>query len=287
MLRQIMEATPHAMFLIGDDGVITVANAATERLFGHPRVDLLSMAVDELVPERFRPVHSPVGEGRDLLACHASGREFPIQITLSPVGFTGGVQTLASVVDMTERTLAHERLTTIVESAPNAMVMVDAAGLIVQVNSETEKLFGYTRAELVSMDVEVLLPERLRAEHHDLRSVFAERPEQRDIGEGRDLFGRRQDGSEFPVEIGLTPLVVREEQHVLASILDISERLQIQAVQTAKHADILRRSILDSLPFSIIASERDGTIVTANPAAERLLGFDRDELVGRHVSSGA
>jgi len=297
MLQQVVQATPHAMFVLDEDGAVTVANAATERMFGRSRTDLLTTTIEQLIPGRFhggrtfptdghfaRPGYPSATVGA-VMGRHADGTEFPLQVALNPVQVGEEVRMLASVVDITERMRSEERLTSIIEAAPNAMVMVNAAGIIVQVNAETERSFGYSRDELISMDVEVLLPERLRAEHHDLRSVFFEQPDTRDVGAGRDLFGLRRDGSEFPVEIGLTPILILDEQHVLASILDISARLQVQAVETARHADVLRRSILDSLPFSIIASERDGTIVTANPAAERLLGFDRDELVGSPVDA--
>lgn len=172
----------------------------------------------------------------------------------------------------------------IIEATPNAMLMVDPRGRITLVNTQTEALFGYSRDELLAMDVEQLIPERFR-EHHTYRDGFFDRPDRREMGAGRELFGRRRDGTEVPIEIGLNPIQIADEQHVLASVIDITERLFVQAIESAKHADRMRRSILDSLPFSIIASDADGTIVTANPAAERLLGFDRDELVGSPIGA--
>ncbi len=182
-------------------------------------------------------------------------------------------------VDADENTMLRQ----IIEATPNAMVMVDSAGRITLVNTQTEVLFGYTRDELLSMKVEDLIPERLRPRHEGYRTGFFEGPDRRLMGAGRELFGRRRDGTEIPVEIGLNPIRVRDEQQVLASVIDITERLQVQAMKSAKDADRLRSSILASLPFSIIASDPDGTIVTANPAAERLLGFDRGELVGSDI----
>ena len=172
----------------------------------------------------------------------------------------------------------------IIEATPNAMVMVDPVGRITLVNTRTEVLFGYTRDELLSMTVEELVPERLRAQYDRYRTAFFRTPDRRETGAARELFGRRRDGTEIPIEIGLNPIQVGDEQHVLASVVDVTERLQLQAIESAKDADRLRSSILASLPFSIIASDPDGTIVTANPAAERLLGFDRGELVGSDIN---
>ncbi|MCD9198276.1 putative bifunctional diguanylate cyclase/phosphodiesterase [Aeromicrobium wangtongii] len=173
----------------------------------------------------------------------------------------------------------------VIEATPNAMVMVDSRGRITLVNQQMEILFGHSRADLLEMTVERLIPDRFRERHVGFRDGFFQRPDTRSMGAGRDLFGRHASGREFPIEIGLNPILINEEHHVLASIIDISERLQIQATESARTADRLRASILASLPFSIIASEPDGTIVTANPAAERLLGFDRDELIGSPISA--
>lgn len=173
----------------------------------------------------------------------------------------------------------------IIEATPNAMVMVDQHGRIVLVNTQTELLFGHDRQGLLTMSVEDLIPERLRGHHTTFRDTFFDRPDTRAMGAGRDLFGRHASGREFPIEIGLNPMQILGDTYVLASIIDVTERILAQAVENARQADGLRRSILNSLPFSIIATDPDGTIVTANPAAERLLKFDPDELVGSPIGS--
>lgn len=173
----------------------------------------------------------------------------------------------------------------IIEATPNAMVMVDERGRITLVNSQTELLFGHGRNDLLTMRVEDLIPERFRGVHVAFRDGFFEGPDTRAMGAGRELFGRHASGREFPIEIGLNPIEIRGKTYVLASIIDVTERILAQAVESARRADGLRRSILDSLPFSIIASDPDGIIVTANPAAERLLKFDHDELIGSTIGS--
>ena len=116
----------------------------------------------------------------------------------------------------------------VVEWAPNAMVMVDASGCIVLVNAETERVFGYRRADLVGQSVEVLVPARLVAHHAAYRGGFFADPTPRPMGSGRDLFARHADGSEFPVEIGLNPIETEDGVMVLASIVDITERKRSQ-----------------------------------------------------------
>ena len=111
-----------------------------------------------------------------------------------------------------------------VELAPMGMVMVNAAGGIVLVNAEAERLFGYTRQEMLGQPIEMLVPHRYRAGHPGLRASFMGCPAARRMGGGRDLFGLRKDGREFPVEIGLTPIETDEGLFVLSVIVDITER---------------------------------------------------------------
>lgn len=116
----------------------------------------------------------------------------------------------------------------VVEWAPNAMVMIDAAGCIVLVNAEAERVFGYQRSGLIGRPVEQLVPERASGGHAAFRDGFFANPAPRPMGSGRDLFARRADGSEFPVEIGLNPIETEGGVMVLASIVDITERKRAQ-----------------------------------------------------------
>ena len=122
-------------------------------------------------------------------------------------------------------------LTAIIDGSPYAKVLVDGRGRITLVNAQTEKLFGYTRAELLGQSIELLVPARFRPGHPALRGAFTEAPSARSMGAGRDLYGRRKDGSEVPIEIGLNPIVTDVETFTLAAITDITER---------KHAEELR-----------------------------------------------
>ena len=123
---------------------------------------------------------------------------------------------------------SEERFRQVVESAPNAIVMIGPTGLIEMVNAETERVFGYTRNELLGKPVEMLVPERYRPKHPGLRTSFFADPVSRPLGAGRDLHGLRRDGSEFPVEIGLNPIQTEEGTMVLSAIVDISGRKQLE-----------------------------------------------------------
>ncbi|WP_299697414.1 EAL domain-containing protein [Hydrocarboniphaga sp.] len=293
-MRLVIEATPNAMIMVDGSGAIVLVNSQTEKLFGYGRSELLGQRVEMLVPARFRHHHDgyrrgffahpdtrAMGAGRDLYGLRKDGSEVPIEIGLNPLQMPEGDFVLAAIIDITERKRAEQRLRLVIEAAPNAMLMVNARGGIVLVNSQTEQLFGHTREELLALSIEALIPSRFRGRHEGYRKGFFAQPDARAMGAGRDLYGLRKDGSEVPIEIGLNPLQTEEGSFVLASVIDITERIGAEKLSRAAQADLLRQSILDSLPFSIIATDVDGRILTANPAAERLLGFGRHELVGQ------
>lgn len=142
---------------------------------------------------------------------------------------------------------------TVVEVSPNAMVMVDAEGQIEFVNARTEQMFGYDRGELVGQPVEVLVPERFREAHPRYLRDYFRAPEQRAMGAGRDLYGRRRDGTEFPVEIGLNPLENGGERFVLSVIIDITARKEIESRLQGSAAE-LARSNADLEQFAYAAS---------------------------------
>lgn len=168
----------------------------------------------------------------------------------------------------------------IIEATPTAMVMVDETGRITLVNSRTERLFGRSRDELFSMDVSALFAERFRPSESEFRAIFLDENGVDDDEVRTDWMGLHSNGREFPVEVGLNRICIAGHPYVLASVVDISVRLEAQSVDRAQRSDQLRRSIVDSLPFTVIATDLDGTILTVNPAAEQFLGFSRDELVG-------
>ncbi len=157
-------------------------------------------------------------------------------------------------LDITQRKQAAELLRLVFEAAPNAMIMVSAEGKIVLVNAQTEAIFGYSRDELIGQPVELLVPEAVRSVHPDYRQGYVGQPTARVIGAGRELFWRRKDGSEVPVELGLNPIETSEGLFVLASVIDITERRRAELEagrQREELAHLSRVTMLGELSGSL------------------------------------
>ncbi len=303
-LTSVIDSIPTAIVMVNAEGDIVLVNAQTEMLFGYSRSQLLGEPVELLIPLRYRHHHPdlrggfynkatvrPMGSGRDLYGLRRDGTEFPIEIGLNPIRADEKLYVLSAIVDITERKRLEARFRATVENAPTAMLMIDPAGTIVLVNSETTRLFGYEQSELLGKKIEILVPARFAKQHPTLRTHFFANPEGRRMGTGRELFGLRKDESEFPVEIGLNPIATDEGQFVLAAIVDITER-QRSLSQLRAANEALESSNIELQQFAYIASHdlqtplraisgfaqclqedyRDKISATANTYIERIVG---------------
>ena len=162
----------------------------------------------------------------------------------------------------------------LLESAPDAIVGIGRDGRIAFVNAQTEKLFGYARAQLIGEPVEKLVPERYHGAHGGHRSGYFTDPRTRPMGAGLDLYGLRSDGTEFPAEISLSSIETEDGLLATAAIRDITDR---------KNAEAKFQQLLESAPDAIVGIGRDGRIVLVNAQTEKLFGYARDQLIGEPV----
>jgi PAS domain S-box-containing protein len=273
-LAAIVEYSGDAILTKSLDGILQTWNAGAERLFGYTAYEVIGKSVTILIPPDRLDEESEIlqhirqgqpSERLETVRLGKDGRRIRVSLGVSPIKDADGRIGASNVIhDITELTAAREALLkardeledrvkertleltraeaqfrTVLESAPDAMVVVNPEGKIILVNARTEELLGYRREELLEHSIEMLVPERFRAALPEHRAQFFSQPRARPMGPGLDLYGLHKDGHEIPIEISLSPLVTEEGAVVTGAIRDISERKKAEESLRAVSGQLL------------------------------------------------
>lgn len=243
--RSLIESDIDALIATNPQGIITDVNQQMRLLTGCDRQSLIGTPFKNYFTDpqaAERGIKLALRDGHvvdhELTAIAKDGGMTAVSYNASTFRDANGVVqgVVGAARDVTELKRAEANFRGLLESAPEAMVIVNEQGRIVLVNSQTEKLFGYDRHELVNQLVEILIPKRHQIDHLAHRQAYFQRPRTRSMGMGAELFGMRKDGSEFPVEVSLSTLETEEGILVSSSIRDISERKRTErAIQEKNH----------------------------------------------------
>lgn len=254
LIEILQTSTEYSLIAVDSSDTLILWNEGARRLYGYDSVEILGKAkLEKLLDLEEVANHQPAvmqsealrnGKWQGTLrGVHKNGKRFQGGATLTPyfdaAGRHNGYLLISKEIPHEiPSTKAEEKFRGLLESAPDAIVIVDHQGGIVLVNSQVERLFGYAREELLNQPVEVLVPPRFRDKHpNHRRSYFAE-PRVRPMGGGFDLLGLRKDGTEFPVEISLSPLQTEDGVLVSSSIRDVTERKRAELILQEKNLEL-------------------------------------------------
>ncbi|MCC9601682.1 PAS domain-containing sensor histidine kinase [Stieleria sp. JC731] len=231
------ELCPVPILLISDDGVIQKTNVRLDELFGYDRDELRGQKVEVLVPTEVRRYHKDLrnayfeiptsrkmGSGRDLYGVRKDGTLLPVEIGLDHLVIDDQQMVLASVLDIRERKKSEAFIRRALNAASSAMIQVNEQGIIELANVRAGTMFGYEAEELLGKSIELLVPSRYRRKHPVYRTSYLAQHSTRGMGFGRELYGLRCDGSEFPIEITLTPIHETGGRSTMATVNDITDR---------------------------------------------------------------
>jgi PAS domain S-box-containing protein len=258
LMGNILESSTECSLIATDtEGVIVLWNEGARRLYGYEPDEIIGKPKSVLHPaddvEAGLPktmMEAALRDGRwagIVPRVRKDGSPFTARVVMTPRrsvnGTPGGFLLISSdataeVELTTRRERAEEKFRGLLESAPDAMVIVDRDGEIQLVNAETQELFGYSRDELIGRPIEMLIPDRYHARHPEHRNGFFRQPKARPMGAGLDLWGRRSDGAEFPVEISLSPLQTEEGVLATATIRDVTERKRFEEQLNATNVEL-------------------------------------------------
>ncbi len=285
------EQNPDALLVLSPEGLVLEWNPAAESIFGYRQADVQGRSLLDLIVPKDRAHEEDLMRAeavrlgssvRETVRRRQDGTLVHINVSTKAVLDASGqlLYFLSSKKDVTqlkverEAKLLEARFRDLLESTPDAIVMVNVTGRIVLVNSQAERVFGYARTELLGQAVEMLLPHRYRGAHLGHRSGFFGQPRTRTMGAGLELHGLHKDRGEFPVEISLSPIDTEEGTMVMSAIRDITDR---------KRADQKFKDLLEAAPDAMVIVNREGRIVLVNSQAVKLFGWSRDELLGQPI----
>ena len=261
-VKALLESSPEAMVIVNAEREIIMVNEQAEKLFGYNRDELIHEKIEKIIPEEYRANHPEkfksyldqpylrqMNAKLELKGQNKNEEVFPAEVSLSPV-YVDDEVIIASTIRDISRQIAHEqdlkdaheladrekeKYEGILDSSPEAMIIVDQNGTIRLVNSQTERLFLFSREELIGEQIEVLIPHRYRKTHPQKFQNFITAPIIRPMGANLELYGMKKDETEFSIEVSLSPIQLEHDFLIASTVRDISERLKFEnELKTAK-----------------------------------------------------
>ena len=296
--NELLDASWEAVIVANNDGDITYVSAQATRLFGYDDGELVGQKVEVLLPDALRKEHvkhrarysklprsRPLVAGLDLKGKCKNGRVFEAEIALTPFETAEGLMIASTVRDISADNTSESYFRNILESAPDAMVIIDHYGKIAIVNGQAKEMFGYSREEMMGQEIELLLPESLHDRHLSHRARYARDPNLRPMGIGMELHARRKDGSVFPVEISLSPVTSASGSFVSSVIRDVTSRKKLERDLISARQEAERANKANSAFLAAASHDLRQPVQALSLLTGALRRTAKDELVLEMVES--
>lgn len=315
-LHIIADALPNGVILFDYNSIIVYINDYAANLFQYSKDEITGQNLDILIPSTFKKKHKEfmasfrenpskrnMGDGRELLGLKKDGKNFPLEIGLSPIYTPHGDLILASLLDISGRKKLIRRFNLLVDSTPNSMVIIDNKGIIKQANKETQRQTGFMKNELEGESLENLIPEEYIEKYRIFLDEFMNIPIARALGKGRDLYVKRCDGSSFPVEIKLKPIETEDDILILVTLLDITERKKYeneliqyneelmtslekieQQRNTIKESEEKYKAVIANMDDIFYRTDNNQRLTIVSPSALKYTEYEKvEDLLGKNV----
>jgi len=297
----ILDAAVDGVITIDANGLVETFNRAAEAIFGYSAEEVVGKNVKMLMPEPYHSDHDGylaaykatgrpkiIGIGREVIGRRKDGSTFPMDLAVGKSRDRGRPLYAGIVRDITARQQTEQQLRdseartrAIVETAADGIITIDPVGTILTVNSATERLFGYSAEEMLGQNVKMLMSEPYQSRHDGFLSAYRTTGQRKIIGIGREVEGRRKNGSLFPMELSVGEAVFGTSRIFTGIVRDITARKQTE--QSLLDGEARTRAIVETAADGIITIDPDGTVLTVNSATERIFGYRAEEVVGQNV----
>lgn len=299
----ILDAAVDGIITIDEQGRIESFNRAAEGIFGYREEEVLGRNVSMLMPEPDRSRHDSylrnyiwsgqakiIGIGREVTGLRKDGRTFPMDLAVGEARIGGRRVFAGTVRDISGRKRTESRLReseartrAILDAAVDGIITIDESGIIRSVNPAAERIFGYRAVEMVGHNVNLLMPEPYRSEHDGYLRNYLQTGQARIIGLGREVQGKRKDGSTFPMDLAVGEGALGGGRIFAGMVRDITDRKAVE--ERLRAADERFRVLVDGVrDYAITLLSTDGTVVSWNAGAQRLYGWSAEEAEGRSLA---
>jgi|GEM_PF-324317 len=291
MYRSLAETASDLILTIDEQSRIVYSNNICEKMFGYKKEELIGESLTLLMPAYFREKHlrglksylqtgvkNISWQSTEITGLHKNGNEIPIEVSFSEVLRDGKKYFTGIIRDITERKKADEMLRLTFEAAPNALILSEVNGNIVLVNRQAEILFGFERNEMTGININKLVPEKIKNEFSYFQEKYLSNPVIIQIGSMNDLYMVNKSGREFPVEIGINPIQTEKRVMLLSSIIDITERKRMESFLNETNEKYRLAFSTNPIPM-LVADVETLSIIDANEAACRVFGYHLDDFL--------